>query len=127
MRDNGTDRDIALSLVSALNTTATLLETIHDTRYAPHITTQPTDFEGELGDTATFTVVANNVKAYHWQFSSSQGQTWANTGTTGYTTDTLALAITETRLGYIYRCKIDGLDDSIIYTNTVKMIQTAEG
>ena len=127
MNCNGTDRDIALSLVDALNTTVTLLETINDTKYAPHITTQPTDFEGDLGDTATFSVVATNVKSYRWQFSSSGGQTWANTGTTGYTTDTINLVINEARLGYVYRCKIEGLDNSVIYTDIVKMIQTAEG
>lgn len=121
MRENGTDRDVALELVATLNTCKTLVESINDTLYAPHITTQPSNYEGNIGDTATFTVVATNVKSYQWQYTTA-GVTWTDSGATGNKTASLSIGITETRLNQTYRCKITGLDDTIIYTDGMKMV-----
>ena len=122
MNCNGTDRDVALELVTALDTCKTLVESINDALYAPHITVQPTDYTGELEQTATFSVTADHVKEYQWQFSYNQGESWSTSSASGNKTDTLSIQITEARLAHIYRCKITGLDGSVIYTTTAKMI-----
>ena len=121
MNSNGTDRDVALALVTALDTCQTLVESINDTLYAPHITTQPSDFEGEIGDTATFTVVATNVKSYQWQYT-SQGISWADSSASGNKTASMSISVSEARLAFQFRCAITGLDGSVIYTNGVRMI-----
>ena len=54
MNNKGMDRDIALQIASALNTTGGLIETINDHKYVAHIVTQPTDFTGDIGDDAVF-------------------------------------------------------------------------
>ena len=122
MRENGTDRDVALDMVTALDTCKTLVESINDALYAPHITVQPADFTGALDAYATFSVTADHVKEYQWQFSYNQGTNWSNSSATGNKTATMTIQITEARLEHIYRCKITGLDDSVIYTTTAKMI-----
>lgn len=42
------------------------------------ITTQPVNVEANIGDTATFTVEAENVATYQWQVSTDSGATWRN-------------------------------------------------
>lgn len=119
MRENGTDRDVALSIVSALGTLAEKVSQINDNLYVPHIITQPTDQEGALNDTVTFTVVANNVAEYKWQYKATN---W-HPGQVGVVNEaSYSIPITEQRLGYEFRCQITGKDGSIIYTNAVKMI-----
>ena len=119
---NETDRDLAEQLTDLISDCKTLLETINDNKYVPHITTQPTHYTGAIGDNAVFTVVANNVKAYSWQMVETEESTsWADLG--AYT-DTLTLNIQSARLNYRFRCAITGLDNSVIYTNVVKMIES---
>ena len=123
--NNGTDRDLALQIVSLVEAINTNLASYNDTTYVPHIITQPTNFEGQLGNTASFTVIASNVKAYQWQHKI--GNTWADSSLTGYKTKTLSASITEARLAYKYRCKITGKDDTIIYTDEVQMVLSENG
>ena len=127
MSNNGTDRDLALSLVSKLTTCATTLESINDTKYAPHITTQPVDAEGEVNTNVTFTVVADHVKSYQWQRKS--GSQWNNAQSTGNKTATVTVAITSSSLyNTPFRCEITGLDGTVIYTDTVTVLEPeAEG
>lgn len=123
MRENGTDRDIALSLVSQLGTIAEKVSQINDNLFVPHITTQPTDQEGAVDATVSFHVVANNVAAYQWQVKIREDASWFDSNSEGATTDTLAIEVTTTRYAYFYRCKITGKDGSIIYSNTVRILQ----
>lgn len=124
MKDNGTDRDIALQMVSLLSDINTALTNINDHKFVPHILTQPTDQEGEIGDTVTFSVVANNVKAYQWQFQTVEGATWTNSSAEDATTASRTLTIATTNYyKNRFRCKITGLDDSVIYTDVVKITQ----
>ena len=126
MKDNGTDRDIALAFVTVVDELATLLGTLNDNLYVPHIVTQPTDQTEAVNDNAVFTVVANNVSVYEWQYAPTQiTPSWRtiHSGTTGADTATLTVPVTEPRYGYLYRCKITGKDGSIIYTDSVKIIE----
>lgn len=121
MRENGTDRDVALLLLQAVDSAATLVTTINDNLYVPHIITQPTDCVVAVGETVTFTVVANNVAAYQWQYK-----------TTGNWRDMEAPIVgNEATLTFVkesatytnsYRCVITGKDGSVIYTDIVKPV-----
>ena len=127
MKDNGTDRDVALLMVSAVSDIATLVGTINTNLYVPAIVTQPTNIEDvELNDSVTLAVVAVNATAYQWQRKDPDG-TWINATSTG--ADTASWTFTVTASAFftrLYRCKITGKDGSTIYTNEVQLIE-AEG
>lgn len=128
--DHGTDRDVALSMVTALNSCAELIASINDNLYVPHITTQPTDMEVAAGETATITVVANNVSTYEWQYRTANNPTWREmfSGATGANTASVSFEVTATRQTYLYRCLITGKDGSEITTNNVHITEPeAEG
>ncbi|MBQ9323071.1 MAG: immunoglobulin domain-containing protein, partial [Clostridia bacterium] len=74
----------------------------------PTITTQPKSVTAAVNTTAKFTVEATNATSYQWQWSFDGGSNWQNSSsaTTGYNTATLQVTATETRNGYMYRCKV---------------------
>lgn len=124
MKDNGTDRDIALLMATALSDIASLVGTINANLYAPAIVTQPTNIENvSINDDVTFSVVAVNATAYQWQRKDPDG-IWVNATSTGADTAEWSFRVASnaffTRL---YRCKITGKDGSNIYTNEVQIIQ----
>lgn len=121
MKDNGTDRDVALLILSGLDSCATLVATINDNLYVPHITTQPVSVAAADGEDAVFTIVANNVSAYQWQYK--PGNAWQNSTMTGNDTDTFTVEVNTQRRGYDFRCKITGKDGSIIYSDVVNILQ----
>lgn len=124
MRENGTDRDIALQMVSLLGDINTALVNINDHKFVPHILTQPTDQEGAIGDSVTFSVVANNVKAYQWQFQATESSNWTNSSGEDANTANRTLTVsTNNFYRNRFRCKITGLDDSVIYTDVVKITE----
>jgi len=80
----------------------------------PVILEYPQYYEGQLGDTAAFTVSARgNNLAYQWQFSKDGGSSWWNSTATGSTTDTLSIEFTEARRNYLYRCKVTDGEDTL--------------
>ena len=67
------------------------------------ITTQPSDYVGDIGDTAKFTVAAEgNGLTYQWQLK--KGSSWANLSSGGAKTATLSISVDESRVGKVYRC-----------------------
>ena len=120
---NDLDRDIAKGINSILSECLTLVQLINNNKFVPHITTQPVDAVGAIDDSVSFTVVANNVKGYQWQYSTNNGTTWSNTSQPGNKTATLTTTATSGRYNWSIRCEITGLDNSVIYTNTVKILQ----
>lgn len=122
MNDKGMDRDVALALAAELSSISAAVAQINDNEFVPHIVTQPTDQEVAVGGTCTFTVVANNVKAYQWQVKTSSTADWKNSLFSGNKTDTLAFPTQSSHYGYQYRCEITGKDNSVIYTNEVQPI-----
>ena len=69
------------------------------------ITTEPKDYTGAVGSTATFTVKATGTGLkYQWQTYSS-GK-WKNSSLTGATTATLSVPVTAARDGYKFRCVV---------------------
>lgn len=83
---------------------------------------QPSDYIGQLGDTAFFHVDATGDDlTYRWQYSS--GATWYYSTMTGNRTPTLRGELTEARLGYRFRCVITSGTETV-YTNPVRMLTT---
>ncbi len=82
------------------------------------ITTQPTDFTGPVGATATFTVVATGTGlTYQWQYKSLKDGKWYNTTTTGYNTATMSIGVTNARNGMEFRCKVTDGSGDVVYSN----------
>ena len=67
------------------------------------ITTQPENYYGTVGGTATFTVAASGDRVtYQWQRSINDGETWDNIS--GGTSTTLSVPNQAGLNGYLYRC-----------------------
>lgn len=67
------------------------------------ITTQPENYYGTAGGTATFTVAASGDRVtYQWQRSTDDGETWSNIS--GGTSTTLSIPIQASVNGNLYRC-----------------------
>ena len=119
MKDNGTARDIALQLVTLLGDINTAIVNINDHKFVAHILTQPTNQSGTVGDTVTFSVVADNIKSYQWQYKRPDQAGFINTtGLVGYDTDTLTVPVTAVRNGWLFRCAVTGLDNNIVYSDS---------
>lgn len=69
------------------------------------ITTHPSDYSGEVGSEATFTVAATgDGLTYQWQAYTNGS--WKNSSLPGYNTATLTVAVTASRNGYKFRCVV---------------------
>lgn len=119
MRENGTDRDIALLMVDKLTAISTLIGSINHNLYGPYITAQPTDQSGVVNDTVYFTVTALHVSAYQWEVDAGSG--WVNSTLSGYNTDTLSVGVQANRDGYKFRCKLTGIDGTTVYTDAATL------
>ena len=85
------------------------------------ITTQPVDHVGAVGSTAEFTVAVNKENVtYQWYYS-NDGQSWAKSGASGATTDTLTIQMTAARQGQLYRCEITDDAGTVVVSNAVSM------
>lgn len=86
------------------------------------ITTQPVDFEGAVGETASFTVEATGTSlTYQWEWYN--GTKWENTTVSGNKTDTITMTITEARYAYRYRCKITDKFGDVIVSDVVRILE----
>jgi hypothetical protein len=74
------------------------------------ITAQPADVTAAVGETAVFTVAADNAYAYQWQFYNPLNAVWKNTSADGNTTNTLNVTVKSNNNNYQYRCIVYGLD-----------------
>ena len=73
------------------------------------ITSQPVDYFGQIGDTATFTVVATGeITSYQWQFRSPNSTLWKDctSNTPGFNSNKITPTINDSRNGQSYRCVI---------------------
>ena len=87
----------------------------------PVIVTQPENFVGQIGDSASFTVEATgDGLSYQWQYLTPSGK-WVNSGMTGSKTATLKMSFTEARLQYSFRCVITNAQGLSVTTNAVKL------
>lgn len=72
----------------------------------PKIVTGPESTKVKVGDTATFSVVAENTTTYQWQYRDVGEEGFTNVETNG-TSETLSVVVTETMSGREYRCLIE--------------------
>lgn len=85
--------------------------------YAPGllIREQPQSVAVQEGATAVFTVNADGVQAYQWEYSVN-GVEWFASPLAGYDTPTLRVPATASRNGFLYRCLLQGYEVTL-YTN----------
>lgn len=86
------------------------------------IITQPTDIKADAGDTVTFTVGATGVASYRWQVGGTDGSNWTDLTWEGANTASMTRTMNETNITYVYRCKLTGLDGTVLYTDVVRII-----
>jgi len=87
------------------------------------ITTQPEDFEGAVGDMATFTVKAEGeIVSYQWQYKNATSSKWYNSSMTGADTETVSVPVANYRNGQSYRCLITD-DKGIVVISEAGSIQ----
>lgn len=88
------------------------------------IVSQPSDYEGVAGATASFAVKTNGSGVtYQWQWSRDNGKTWSNSSSVmmGYNTATLQVPITSVRNGYLYRCVAIDASGAMAVSNAAKL------
>ena len=117
-------RDIALKILGKLQNLKLVVSNAKKeaqilTRTIPVIIEQPQSYVGAAGGQATFTVTAENVAAYQWQTKKKINQQWGNSGIVGNKTDTIRPTVNATYTEYEYRCKLTGIDESVIYSDVV--------
>ena len=117
-------RDLVVKLLTKLKSLRTTVREAKQqaqimTRSYPVIIEQPVNYKGSLGDTASFHVEAVNIASYLWQNKGTGN--WLSPSLPGVQTDTLNAEITSARLKFLYRCKLTGIDGTVIYTDEVKM------
>ena len=82
---------------------------------------QPSDVEVmSVDETVTFEVGATGVKSYQWQFSRDNGNSWQATGFTGNRTSKMTVELNASRIKYLFRCELTGVDGNKLYTDAVK-------
>lgn len=113
------NRDLALKVLEVVGAVSDALYDLLDTMF---IIYQPKYFTGNIGDMATFTVVAMNVDTYQWQASSDAGETWANSSLAGATTPTITVKISNANKDRIWRCLLTDSDNNTIYTDIAGII-----
>lgn len=91
------------------------------------ISSQPKDYTGVVGDTASFTVKATgNSLKYQWQYSNNKGETWKNSSQSGSRTATVNVPITEARDGQQYRCVVTDKNGNSVTSEAAKLIVGTE-
>ncbi|MCQ2502074.1 MAG: hypothetical protein MJ117_12105, partial [Lachnospiraceae bacterium] len=83
------------------------------------ITEQPVDARGVMGYPVYFTIKAEDVASYQWQYSKDGGKSWYKSTAEGATTDTLTIKVAESNKNNHYRCRITAADDSVIFSDPV--------
>ena len=89
------------------------------------IVTNPVSQSIKVGEKAKFTVVAQGEGlTYQWQYSKSNGASWANSSSEGAKTATLVIEGKLTRDGQLYRCIITDSEGNKLITSAVKLTVT---
>ena len=87
------------------------------------IVSQPSDYTGAVGDTATFTIEATGtVLTYQWQYQNVGTDFWQNSSQSGNKTNTLSVPITEKRNGQKYRCVVTDADGNSVTSDEATLI-----
>lgn len=123
MRDNGTDRDVAIKILDSITAIKTAIDQVNKNLYYPIITVQPVSQAVAVGETVTFSVTALNASSYRWQYRSTPESPWYNTTLEGANTDTLSFEVPAHYYGRQFRCEVKSSKNKIVYTNTVTLTE----
>ena len=91
---------------------------------ALRIKLQPENVKANIGDKIVYTLEAVNVAAggYQWYYSTDGGVKWYKSSAEGANTATLSLKVTSTNRMNLYRCKLTGVDGTVMFTDLVGII-----
>ncbi len=81
--------------------------------------TAPKTCTAKVGETAGFSLKAEGIDTYLWQYSKDGGQTWYKSGAAGYDTDSISFKVTSGNRTMIYRCKLTTADGASAFTKPV--------
>lgn len=86
------------------------------------ILSQPENYTGKIGDSATFTVLASgDGLSYQWYYSKNNGLTWSKSSFTGNNTETLTIPLISARIGQLYQCIITDQYGKSLTSDSVQM------
>ena len=81
---------------------------------------QPEDQRGRVGDKVTFTVGAENVVSYRWQFHN--GRVWKDATMKGCDSPAMTVEVSQKRFGYMYRCVLTFADGTVLFSDEARII-----
>lgn len=91
----------------------------------PEILTQPEDYAGPAGGTATFRVTASGAGlTYQWQYQKEGAKEWKDSSMDGNRTGTLHVPIITLRDGQLYRCVICDETGKKLISDPAKIVVT---
>ena len=95
-----------------------------DTDSAPSfiagILRQPQDQTGRVGQTVTFSVEAENVAAYRWQFHN--GRVWKDATMKGCDGPAMEVEVSQKRFAYMYRCVLTFEDGTVLFSDEARIL-----
>ncbi len=91
------------------------------------ITSQPEAQTVESGQTAAFSVRAENASGYRWQFSKNGGSTWTNCTAATSDTDTFTFTAASAYSGRIYRCRVTDSNGIAVFSEPAELTVRAAG
>ena len=123
MRENGTDRDVAIKIVNTLTGINNAISNIAINVIDPVITVQPTDQVVALNNTVWFEVTADYATAYQWQIDRQDDQGFVDQPESaiwiGTTTRKMHFLSAALREPFRFRCKISNAHGTV-YSDEVK-------
>ncbi|MBR6027971.1 MAG: hypothetical protein IKP40_02700 [Clostridia bacterium] len=105
-----------------LNGTAAYTDTVKLIAPDVSINVQPKDATALIGDKVTLSVEALNVRSYLWQYSNNEGMDWINFTSGGHNTASYTYTVESQHYIRLIRCKLTGLNGTILYTDSVKLL-----
>ncbi|MCQ2500531.1 MAG: Ig-like domain-containing protein, partial [Lachnospiraceae bacterium] len=108
-------------------TSECIVHVVDPTPKATAIVTDPVDFHGVIGDTASFSVEADGEElVYQWYYSKN-GTKWYKSTVTGNDTAEISFKVTSVNKNNIYKCVVTGADEVSVtsYTAAVVVPQAA--
>ena len=89
--------------------------------FIPAILRQPGDQAGRVGQTVTFTVEAENVASYRWQFHN--GRVWKDCTMKGWDGPAMEVEVSQKRFSYMYRCILTFEDGTVLFSDEARIVQ----
>ncbi len=78
------------------------------------MTVAPKTCTAQVGETASYSLKAEGIETYQWQYSKDGGNSWYRSSAAGADTDTVSFKVTATNRSMIYRCKLTTHDEATV-------------